>query len=576
MKNQEIAKIFYNMAEFLRMEDVQFRPAAYEKVAVVLEGLEQDVEDIYEKGGLKSLEEIPGVGKNIAQKIEEYLKTGRIRSYQELKKKTPVNLEELSAVEGVGPKKVKILYKKLGIKNLKDLEKAAKAGRIAALFGFGEKSEKNILQGIAFLKKSQGRFLLGDILPEVKEILKKLEVLPEVKQINVAGSVRRMKETIGDVDILIISKNPERVMDFFVSLPGVVKIWAKGPTRSSIRMTQGFDCDLRVVPEKSYGSALQYFTGSKEHNVALRRVAIDQGLKLNEYGLFRGKKMITGRKEEDIYKVLSMDWMEPELRENRGEIKPALRQAQGKSNGLPKIIGYKDIKGDLHCHSDWDGGDNSIREMAEAALEIGYQYLGIADHTKFLRIENGLDEKQLAKQRKEIDKLNRNLKLRILQGCEANILNNGSIDIKDKALKKLDYAIAGIHSSFKIPKAKMTERIIRAMKNPHIDIISHPTGRILKKRDEYQIDFGKILRAAKETKTILEINSFPERLDLNDQNIKKAREAGVKMIINTDAHHKDHLRFMEFGISQARRGWAEKKDIINTQPLEKLLKYFKR
>ena len=579
MKNQEIAKIFYNMAEFLRMEDVQFKPAAYEKVAVVLESLEQDVEDIYEKGGLKSLENIPGVGKNIAQKIEEYLKTGQIKDYQRLKKRIPVAIDELSAIEGIGPKKIKILYQKLGIKNLNDLAEAAKKGKIASLFGFGPKSEKNILEGIAFLKKSQGRFLLGEILPEVKEILKKLEALTEVKQINAAGSVRRMKETIGDVDILIISKKPEIVMDFFVSLPDVIKIWAKGPTRSSVRMAQGFDCDLRVVPEKSYGSALQYFTGSKEHNVALRRVAIEQGLKLNEYGLFRGKKMISGRNEKDIYKSLSMNWMEPELRENRGEIEASLRQVQDKPNGLPKIISYKDIKGDLHCHSSWDGGANSIKEMAEAALGMGYQYLGISDHTKFLKIENGLDEKQLSQQKKEIDKLNKKLqvtsyKLQVLHGCEANILNNGSIDNKDKALKKLDYAIAGIHSSFKMPKKNMTERLIRAMKNPHIDIISHPTGRVIKKRDEYQIDCNKILKTAKETKTILEINSFPERLDLNDQNIKKAKEVGVKMIINTDAHHKDHLRFMEFGISQARRGWAEKKDIINTQPLDELLKFF--
>jgi len=363
-------------------------------------------------------------------------------------------------------------------------------------------------------------------------------------------------------------------MDFFTSLPGIIKIWGKGTTKASVRMKEGFDTDIRVLPKRSYGSALQYFTGSKEHNIATRKIAMDKGLKLSEYGLFRGSKMIASENEEDIYKALGMQWVPPEMRENQGEIELALK------GELPKIIDYKDIKGDLHCHSNWNGGTNSIGEMAEMAKKMGYQYLGISDHTKFLRIEHGLDEKKLASQRKEIDKINLqlttyNLQLKILQGCEANILNDGSIDIRDEALKKLDYVIAGVHSNFKMEKTKMTERIIRAMKNPNVDIISHPTGRILKRRDEYQIDFDKILKVAKETRTILEINSFPERLDLNDQNIRRAKEAGVKMVINTDSHHRDQMRFIEFGIAQARRGWAEKEDIINTQPLEKLLKFFK-
>jgi len=577
MKNQEIAKIFYEIANYLEMEGVAFKPYAYQKVAITLEALEEDVEEIYKRGGPKALEEIPGVGKNIAFKIEEYLKTGKIKYYQELKKKTPVNLNEMIAVEGMGPRKTKILYRKLRIKNLKDLEKAAKAHKIAPLFGFGEKTEKNILEGIAFLKRSKGRFLLGDIMPLVKEVLENLKKFKKVKKINVAGSVRRMKETIGDVDILVVSKSPAKVMDFFVSQPSVVKVWSKGPTRSSVRTKDGFDMDLRVVPAKSYGSALQYFTGSKEHNIATRRIAIGKGLKLNEYGVFRGSKMIAGKTEKEVYRAIGLPWFPPEIRENEGEIEAALRQAQGKPNGLPKIIGYQDIKGDLHCHSDWDGGNNTIKEMAETAQKIGYKYIGISDHTKFLRIEHGLNEKQLAQQRKEIDKINNKLssKFRILQGAETNILNDGSIDIKDEALKKLDYVIAGIHSSFKMEKEKMTERIIRAMKNPHINIISHPTGRIIKRRDEYQIDFEKILRAAKELGVILEINSYPERLDLKDVYIRRAREVGVKMAINTDSHHRDQMRFIKYGIAQARRGWAEKKDIINTQPLEKLLKFFK-
>ena len=593
MKNQEIAKIFYEIADYLEMEGVAFKPYAYQKAAITLETLEEDVEEIYKKGGIKALKEIPGVGESIALKIEEYLKTGRIKGYEKLKKKTPINLEEIIAVEGMGPKKAKVLYQKLGIRNLKDLEKTARAHKIASLFGFGEKTEKNILEGIAFLKRSKGRFLLGEILPKVKEVYEKFKSLKEVEKIDPAGSVRRMKETIGDVDFLVISKNPEKVMDFFVSLPGVIKIWGKGTTKASIRMKEGFDMDIRVVPDRSYGSALQYFTGSKEHNIATRKIAIDRGFKLSEYGLFRGSKMIAGADEKEIYQKLGMEWIPPEMRENQGEIEAASERK------LPKIIGYKDIKGDLHCHSKWDGGANSIEEIAEAAMKMDYQYIGIADHTKFLRIEHGLDEKKLELQKKEIEKLNskfrirpqpisnglgrpaliqgrwRNSKFRILQGCEANILSDGLIDIKDEALKKLDFVIAGIHSNFKMEKSKMTERIIRAMKNPNVDIISHPTGRILKRRDEYQIDFDKILRVAKETGTILEINSFPERLDLNAENIRRAKEAGVKMVINTDSHHKDQLRFIEFGIAQARRGWAEKGDIINTQPLEKLLKFFK-
>ncbi len=575
MTNQEIAKIFYEISAFLEMEDVPFKPFAYEKAALTLENLEKDVKEIYQEGGREALEKIPGIGKSMAEKIEEYLKTGKIKYYEDLKKKTPVKIDELTQVEGLGPKKIKVLYQKLGIRNLKDLERAAKAHKIAPLFGFGEKTERNILEGIAFLKRSKGRFLLGEILPKVREIEAKLRNLKEVEEISVAGSVRRRKETIGDVDFLVVSKKPEKVMDFFVSLPGVVKIWGKGKTKASIRLKEGFDVDLRVIPRNVYGASLQYFTGSKEHNIATRKIAIDKGLKLSEYGLFKGSKMIAGRTEKDVYEALGMEWIPPELRENRGEIEAALK---GK---LPKLVELKDIKGDLHCHTKWNGGKNTIEEMVKTALERGYEYLGISDHTKFLRIERGLDEKKLSEQRKEIEKLNEKfkkdgIKFKVLQGAETNILKDGSIDIKDEALKKLDYAIAGIHSNFKMPKKEMTERVIKAMKNPYIKIISHPTGRILKRRDEFQIDIGKVIRAAKEYNVILEINSYPERLDLNDINIREAIKYGVKLVINTDAHHKDQLRYMEFGVYQARRGWAEKKDIINTYPLEKLLKFLRK
>ncbi len=611
MKNREIAKILSDIARFLEMDKIPFKPQAYEKAAIVVDALEENIEDIYKKGGLKSLEEIPGVGKSIAEKIAEYLKTGKIKYYEDFRKKLPIDLEEITKVEGLGARKAKMLYEKLKIKNLAELERAARLGKIRNIPGFSEKTEKNILEGVAFVKRSRGRFLLGYILPQVREIYKKLEGLKEVEKIDIVGSLRRMKETIGDIDFLIISENPEPVMDFFVSLPGVIKIWAKGKTKASVRVGMGFDpvrkdfsngvdMDVRVVPRKSYGAALQYFTGSKEHNIHLRKIAIEKGLKLNEYGLFsaqdgpasggRESKMLASKNEKDIYKILGLAWMPPELRENQGEIEAALAEFSGcarsrvarqeKPGGLPKIIGYKDIRGDLHCHSNWARARNSIGEITEAAIKMGYEYIGISDHTKFLRIEAGLNEKQLLEQQKEIHKLNAkyqilNTKFCILHGCEANILSDGSIDIKDEVLKKLDYVIAGVHSQFRMPREKMTERIIQAIENPNVDIISHPTGRLIQQRDEYQIDFDKILRAAKVNGAVLEIDAFPDRLDLNDINIRKAKAVGVKMIINTDAHNVNHLCYMELGIAQARRGWAEKNDVINAQPVEKLMEFFK-
>lgn len=575
MINQELAKILYEIGSYLQANEIAFKPYAYKKASYVLEQLEEDVEGIYKRGGVKELEKISGVGKNIAEKIEEYLKTGKIKYYQDIKKKFPLNLGEILKVEGLGVKKAKVLFEKLKIKNLKDLEQKAKAGKIRTLEGFGIKTEENILKGIAFLKKSKGRFLLAEILPKVKEVVGNFKQLKEVQKIAIAGSVRRRKETIGDIDILVVSKNPKKIMDFFVSQPGIVKIWGNGLKKSSVKMKAGFDIDIRVVPEKSYGAALQYFSGSKEHNIALRKIALEKGLKLNEYGVFRNNQYIAGKTEESVYKMLGLQWIYPEIREDRGEIQAGLK------GDLPKLVELRDIKGDLHCHSSWNGGQHSIKAMVDMAIVLGYAYLGISDHTKFLRIENGLDEKQLTEQRKEIDKLNskfnsQNSKFKILQGCEANILNNGSVDIKDSALEKLDYVIAGVHSSLKMPKEEMTNRIIIAMKNPHIDIIAHPTGRLLGKRAAYNLDIEKILRVAKETNTILEINSFPQRLDLNDINIKRAIEIGVKLIINSDAHQTNQMKSMEFGVYQARRGWAEKKNILNTFSLSKLLNHFKQ
>ena len=573
MRNQEIAKILNEIARYLEMEGVAFKPYAYEKAAISLSALKEDVGDIYIKGGTKTLQEIPGVGKNIAEHIEDYLKNGKIKVYEQLKKKLPMKVEELIKVEGMGPRKVKILYQKLGIKNLKDLEKAVKAHKIAPLFGFGEKTERNILEGIEFVKRNKGRFLLEEILPTVKDVVAKIKNLKEVEQISVAGSLRRKKETIGDADILVVSKNAKKVMDLFVSLSGVEKVWGKGGTKASIRMRVGFDIDLRVVQAKSYGAALQYFTGSKDHNIVTRKIAIDRGLKLSEYGVFRGPKMIAGKTEEGVYKAIGLPFIEPELRENEGEVEAGLN---GK---LPKLVELKDIRGDLHCHSSWDGGKNSIEEMARSAMDLGYGYIGISDHTKFLRIENGLNGKQLLDQNVEIKKINEKLKKQkieftVLHGCECNILNDGTVDIKDEVLEKLDYVIAGVHSTLKMGKREMMARIEKTMRNKNIDILAHPTGRIVGQRDEYQIDFNKILQIAKETETILEINSS-SRLDLRDIYIRKAKNEAVKMIINTDAHQKEQLNLMEYGVAIARRGWAEKEDIINTLPINELLKYFK-
>jgi DNA polymerase (family X) len=576
MKNREIAKIFNEIAEYLEMDGIRFKPYAYQKAAITLENLRDSVEDIYNQGGLKGLKGIPGVGDSIAQKIEEYLNTGKIQVYEEFRQKLPIALTELMGVEGMGPKKAKVLYEKLGVTNLAELEAAAQTHKIAPLKGFGDKTETNILDGIEFLKKSTGRFLLGQALPLADRMLADLRARPEVERADAAGSLRRMKETIGDLDFLVISSEPKKVMDFFVSQPEVVKVYGQGPTKSTIFHRQGLDMDLRVIPPQSYGAALQYFTGSKDHNIALRQIAIDQGYKLNEYGLFNQKdEMVAGATEEEIYEKLGLAWMPPELRENRGELQAA------RDGRLPRLIGYNDIKGDLHVHCNWNGGANAIDVIADAAMALGYEYIGISDHTKFLRIEHGLDEEQLLERNLEIDALNEKLRKAgknfvILKGCEANIMNDGSIDIADEVLAQLDYVIAGIHSNFRMSRSEMMARLRVAMRNPHVDIISHPTGRILKRREEYEVAVGELLQIARDTGTVLEINSYPDRLDLGDHNIHAAKQAEVKMVINTDAHHIDQLRYMPYGISQARRGWAEPDDIVNAWPAAKFLSLLKK
>lgn len=586
MDNKEIAKILYEISEYLAMDDVPFKPRAYEKSALVIEGLERGVGEIYKKEGIKGLENIPTVGKGIAEVIEELVKTGKSKIYEKLKKKTPVDLSGLTSVEGIGPKSILKLYKELGIKTINDLEKAAKAKKIRNIESFGQKSEQNILMAIGFLKGSSGKFPLGHVLQDIRRIEEKIANLRGVKKAVIAGSIRRMKEVVGDADLLATvssSKTAKEVMAYFINMPEVAHVYSCGPTRSSVKLKNYIDCDLRVVPEKSFGAALQYFTGSKDHNIELRKIAIKKGLKLNEYGLFKiknQKSKIKINEEKDIYEALGLQYIEPELRENAGEIEASL------SGKLPRLINYNDLMGDLQMHSTWSDGQNSIEEMAKKAIQIDLKYIVITDHIRG-SFDHKIGEKELLAQGKEIDKINGKISrltgsrsagqnsFKILKGGEVDILNDGKLFMKDEVLKKLDVVGASIHTNFKMPKTKMTERIIRAMKNPHVDILFHPTGRLIQSRPAYEVDMEKVIRAAKETKTALEITSFFNRLDLKDEYVRMAKDAGVKIAINSDAHSVSHFQYLELGIAQARRGWLERKDVINAWPMEKMLKMLK-
>jgi DNA polymerase (family X) len=570
MKNFELAKILRNISILLDMDEVQFKPRAYEKAARSVEALEEEVEEIYGRGGVKALTDIPGVGESIAEKIEELIKTAKLRYYEELLRKTPVDLDSLYGIEGMGPKTIKVLYQKLGIKNIDDLEKAAQAHKISKLPHFKQKTEENILHAIEFAKKSRGRFILGFTLPLIRGIEEKLKALPEVKKAVAAGSVRRMKETIGDVDFLVVSDNPRKVADFFVSMPEVLQVIEKGSTKSAVKLKTGMNADIRILPQKSFGAALQYFTGNKDHNIAMRKIAQSKKWKLSEYGIFSGEKQVAGETEEEVYEKLGLAWIPPELRENTGEIGAAQKKK------LPQVIGYKDLKGDLQVHTNWTDGANSIEEMAEQAKKNGLSYIVVSDHSKTLAMTGGLDEKDLQKQRKEIDQVNKKLEgITVLQGVELNILKEGSADISNAALKSLDVASAAVHSYFDLTKEEMTKRVLKAIENPNIDILLHPTAREIQKRDPIQLDMEKLVEAAKETGTILDIDSYPNRLDLKDEHIRKAVQVGAKLGISSDAHSTTHLHYLELGVAQARRGWATAKDVVNTQKLEEFQKMLK-
>ena len=569
--NSEIAKILYELAMLMDMKGIAFKPRAFEKAGHAVETLQEDVENIYKKGGIKALEEIPGVGQGIAERIEEYLKHGHIKDYEHLKKEIPIDIADLSAIEGLGPKTILLLYRKLKIRNRAQLEKAAKAGKLSNIRGLGAKTQANILRGITFLKQSHGRLFIGGALPMAQAIADALREVSGVTKVEYAGSIRRMQETVGDIDLLAISDKPELVMDAFASLPQVRAVYSRGSTKTSVRLKIGVDADLRVLPSESFGAALQYFTGDKYHNVQLRQAAIKKGYKLNEYGLYKGNKLVAGKTEAEIYEKLGFDWMPPELRTNHGELEAAAQHT------LPHVIDYDDLKGDLQIQTDWTDGEDSIEAMAKAAHTAGLEYICITDHTKSLTITGGLDEKRLHKQMAEIDRINKKLggKFHILKGTECDIHKDGSLDLPDSILSQLDFVGASVHSYFNLPEKEQTARIIRAMENPNVDIMFHPTGRIVLERDAYKVDMDQLLKAAKRTKTIMEINAS-NRLDLKDEYIRKAVDlGGVRFAIDSDAHAVSQFAFLPYGIAQARRGWAEKKDIINTCGWQEMLKLLK-
>jgi DNA polymerase (family 10) len=566
MTNAEIARVMREIAILLDMDGVQFKPRAYEKVAYAIEAFDEPIAEIYRRGGIKAVEEIPGVGKSIAEKIVTLIETGRLPYHEELRQKVPVDLASLSAIEGLGPKMIKVLYEQLRIKNVDDLERAALAGKIRELPHFGEKSEQKILKGIGFLRKSSGRFPLGLALPLITMIEERLRTVAGVKRVAVAGSIRRRKETVGDGDILVVSNQPDVVMGFFVGMPEVIHVHGRGQTKSSVKLDNGLDVDVRVVPEECFGAALNYFTGSKDHNVALRRLAIERGLKLNEYGVFRGEQAVAGRTEEEVYAVLGLPYIPPELREMTGEIEAA------QAGKLPDLIDYDALRGDLQTQTTWTDGSNSIEEMAAEAQRLGLEYIAITDHTKGLAMTGGSDEAKLRQQMAAIDKLNKKLDgFTILKGAEVNINKDGTLDIDDKTLAQLDVVGVAVHSHFNLSRAEQTRRVLRAIENPHADILFHPTCRVIQKREPIDLDIDAVIQAAKRTGTILEVDAYPERLDLKDEHVRKAVEAGVKLAIDTDAHNVKHLQFLHFGIAAARRGWATKADVINTKPVKGFL-----
>jgi len=570
MLNEKIAEIFIRIGDILEIRgENTFRIRAYRKAALQLESLSEDLKTLYEK---KKLEDIPAIGKDLAQKIQEYILTGKISFFEKLKKQIPKGVLEFIDIPGVGPKTAKILYKNLRIRNIKELQLKAKSGKIKNIPGIKEKTINNILRGIDFLKKSEGRTPLNIALSISEGIISRLKKVKGIIRIEAAGSLRRRRESVRDIDIMVSSKVPLRVMDEFINLPQAEDIIAHGPTKSAIRTSGNVQVDLRVVKDDSYGAALAYLTGSKAHNVRLREIAVRKHLKLNEYGVYRvkGKRKLAGKEEKDIYQILGLSYVPPEMREDRGEIELAIK------NALPRLVNIGDIRSDIHIHTEASDGILRLDEIVEISKDKGYEYIAITDHSKMLGIAGGLTEKELFRLMKKIDSINKKQKnFRILKGTEVDIKSDGKLDYADAVLKDLDFVIAAIHTGFKQAKDVLTDRIIGAMENKYVHMIAHPTGRLMGVRDAYEIDIERILKSAKSTKTAIEINAYPDRLDFNDINCKAAKDMGVMIGIGTDAHAHEHFDNMIYGIDVARRGWLEKKDVLNTYKLSEFLRKIK-
>ena len=570
IQNSDVAEIFEKVADLLEIEgENQFRVRAYRDAARTVGGRSRSVAEMVEQD--EDLSGLSGIGEDLAGKIREIVETGTLSQAEELEKETDPGLRELLGLPGLGPERVREIHERLGVSSLQELDEAVRNGKISDLPGFGKKTEQNILKAIEQDRTTEKRIKIS-VAEQIAESLEEfLGGIEGVNQAVVAGSYRRRQETIGDLDVVASSKKNKEVMERFVEFEDVDEVLSKGAERTSIMLRSGLQVDLRVVPEKSFGTALFYFTGSQPHHVTLRDVSLKRDLKFNEYGLFRGDEQVAGKTEEEVYEELGFSYIEPELRENRGELEAA------KDGMLPKLITEGDIRGNLHAHTDATDGNNTTKEMARAAKDRGYDYLAITDHSKRLRMVGGLDEKRLREQMEEVDRLNDELKgITLLKGIEVDILEDGSLDLSDEILKELDIVVCSVHHKFGLSQKEQTGRIVRAMENPYANVIAHPTGRMIGSRQPYDLDMERVMEAAKETGCVLELNADPNRLDLNDIYCKMAKEMGVKISIATDAHSISGLDNMRFGVGQARRGWLEKGDVINTRTLKQLKKLLER
>ena len=562
--NKDLAEKLNDIADILDIKGVKWEPRAYRTAGLTISSLSEDISKVYKEGRLLELE---GVGKSIANSIKEYVETGKISKYEDLKKKYPIDFDSFRKIRGMGPKRVYTLYKKLGIKTVDDLKKALDEQKIQGIEGFGKKSEEELKKNLeSFMSIKNDRLLLGYVLEYTNSLIEKLRKSGPFERVDIAGSMRRMRETIGDIDILAISEKPEAGMDLFSKMDEVKGIVVKGPTKTTVELGIGTTCDIRVLSKESFGAAMQYFTGNKDHNVKLRKIAISKGLKLNEYGLFKGKDSIAGKSEEEIYNKLGMDFIPPELRENTGEIEAA------QEHKLPKLVGYGEVIGDLHVHTKDSDGMNSLEEMAYAAEQKGLKYIALTNHSRSLPVAHGLDEKRFFELNKKIDSFNEKSDIKILKGVELEILKDGSLDLKDESLKGLDFVIGAMHQNLNMNSKELTSRLIKAINSGMINTIAHPTDRIIGQREGLKLDFDKVMEACKNNDVLLEIDGYPERSDLPFDLVKKAKDYSIKFSLGSDSHRTEHLRFLNLAAAIARRGWLEKRDIINTLEYKEVLK----